>query len=325
MLGSQKADSILPVWNSEAMQVILENAGSTLLAPHENKWFMNGSRAAQVQKALRRPNLPRRHQSEIFREEGRPTALSPPRQYVNDSTLRRLSSGLWAVRKQAFRCGKQDGSRLLKQVQKQIIYSATCRTNPIIAMVSTPEVYGLKVPMGELAEGSVIVDMEYIPFDDVRSMILEQDKTIHDWLIGSAISVIDQELIQSSNVRLQSILPEFHEKASNIKTHLPGSSLLTVDDVQQITEYFDLILTHYASLQDLKVPIGTCHGDLTLQNMLVDPVNRELCIFDFLDSFVVGSPICSAVTSFSVTKIRCKAKAMLMRLCSSDRNPHYKT
>lgn len=281
------------------MQVVLDNSRSVLLAPYEYELSLNGSRATQVQKARRRPTLPHRHQPKLVREESRPIGVSSPRQYVNESTLRRLSSGLWAVRKQAFRGGKQDGSRLLKQIQKQVIYSATCRTNPIIAMISTPEVYGLSVPMGELSEGSIIVDMEYIPFNDVRSVILDQDKTIHDWLIGSAISVIDQELTQSSNVRLESILPEFHKKASNIKTHLPVSSLLTVDERQEVTGYFDLILTHYASLQELEVPVGPCHGDLTLQNMLVDPVNRELCIFDFLDSFVVSSPlrVCSALTT----------------------------
>ncbi|MCJ1371088.1 hypothetical protein MMC20_002303 [Loxospora ochrophaea] len=299
MRGSGKADGMLQAWNSEAMQVILKNAGSIALAPHENEVLMNGSRAAQVQKALRRPTLPRRYHSEVSRKESRSAGTCSPRQHVNDSTLRRLSSDLWAVRKQAFRCGKQDGSRLLKQVQKQVIYSATCRTHPIIAMVTTPEVYGLKVSMDELSEGSVIVDMEYIPFGDVLSAILEQDKTIHDWFIGAAISVIDQELTQSSNVRLASILPKFFAKASNIKTNLPGSNLLTVDELQEITQYFDLILAHYASLQELEVPVGTCHGDLTLQNMLVDPINRELCVFDFLDSFVVSSPLCLAVVALA--------------------------
>lgn len=297
LLHSVSTDRVLEVWNSEVMQGVLKNAGSILLDPYKNEVFMNGSRASQVQKALRRPILPRRHHSDVFRKESRTPGTDSPRQHVNDSTLRRLSSGLWAVRKQAFQCGKQDGSRLLKQVQKQVIYSATCRTNPSITMITTPEVYGLKVPMCQISEGSVIVDMEYIPFNDVRMILLENDKTIHDWLIGAAISITDQELTQCENVTLQSILPKFHDKASNIKTCLPGSSLLTADETQEIVEYFDLILAYYDLLQDLEVPVGVCHGDLTLQNMLVDPVNRELCVFDFLDSFVVSHPSCSTVTS----------------------------
>lgn len=205
------------------MQVILENAGSLIQAPNEIETLpANGSRACQVQKARRRPLLPHRNRSQMLVHKNRQARVTSPRLYVNEKTLLRLSSGLWAVRKQAFRGGKQDGSRLLKQIQKQVIYSATCRTNPIIAMISTPEVYGIRVPTDESSEGSIVVDMEYIPFNDGRSVILEQDKTIHDWFIGSAISVIDQELTQSSTVTLETILPEFRKKASGINANLPG-------------------------------------------------------------------------------------------------------
>ena len=273
------------------MQAILENAGSLIQAPHDIETLRaNGSRATQVQRARRRPVLPHRNPSEMLFLENKQTSISSPRQYVNEKTLLRLSSSLWAVRKQAFRGGKQDGSRLLRQIQKQVIYSATCRTNPIVAMISTPEVYGIRVPTDESCEGSIVVDMEYIPFNDVRSVILDYDKTIHDWFIGSAISVIDQELTQSWNVRLETVLPEFRKKAFGINRNLSESSLLAPEEIQVIAQYFDIILAHYTNLQDMEIPIGTCHGDLTLQNMLVDPVNRELCVFDFLDSFVVSPP-----------------------------------
>ena len=272
-------------WNSEKMQAILEHARSVVEAPEATR-SQDGSRAARVQKALRRPTLPHRNRSAQLDLEILQSKISSPRQYVNEKTLRRLSSGMWAVRKQAFRSGKQDGSRLLKQIQKQVIYSATCRTNPIISMIGTPEVYGLRVPEGEDAEGSIIVDMEYIPFNDVRSLILEQDKTIHNWFIGSAISVIDQEMTQSSIVKLGTVLPEFNKKASGIIAHLANCPLLAPREKETIAQYFSIILTRFQSFQDLQIPVGTCHGDLTLQNMLVDPINRELCVFDFLDSFV---------------------------------------
>ena len=49
----------------------------------------------------------------------------------------------------------------------------------------------------------------------------------------------------------------------------------------------DRILQTFRGLKSREVPLGPCHGDLTLANMLVDPENRELCVFDFLDCFVV--------------------------------------
>ena len=210
-----------------------------------------------------------------------------PSKYVSGATVRRLTSDKWAVRKQAFTGGKQDGSRLLKQVQKQLIFSVTCRTSHMNATISTPEIYGLKVPqVGE--ESNIIVDMEYIPFHDVAFIMLEQDKAVNEWLINAAISVIDYELTNSSSVPLKEVLPEFHKKADSIKNAMIKSPLLSKDEIKNTSQQIDAVLHHYDGFPELHIPVGTCHGDLTLQNMLVDPTNRELCVFDFLDCFVVS-------------------------------------
>jgi hypothetical protein len=156
--------------------------------------------------------------------------------------------------------------------------------------ISTPEIYGLKVPQAGDARNDIVVDMEYIPFHDVSHIILEHDKAIHEWLIESAIAVVDYELTQSTTMALKDALPEFHSKAESIKKALPKSSLLDEAEIKVMTEQIDQLLEHFAALPDLQVPVGACHGDLTFQNMLIDPVNRELCVFDFLDSFLVGSP-----------------------------------
>lgn len=155
------------------------------------------------------------------------------------------------------------------------------------ATISTPEIYGLKIPRaGE--ESNIVVDMEYIPFHDVAFIMLEQDKAVNEWLINAAISVVDYELTNSSSVPLKEVMPDFHKKADSIKKAMLKSSLLSEEEVKSTSEQIDVLLRHYDGLPELHIPVGTCHGDLTLQNMLVDPINRELCVFDFLDCFVVS-------------------------------------
>jgi hypothetical protein len=274
------------------MQKILEDARSPSPNPQgENPFSLAGSRAAQVQKALRRPALAFRTISELAPLSPRSLQSNSPRQYVNDATIRRLTSNKWAVRKQAFAGGKQDGSRLLKQIRKQIIFSAICRKNRMHATISTPEIYGLRVPKLGDHRNDIVVDMEYIPFHDVCYIILQYDKAIHEWLIDSAISIVDYELTQTTTVPLKDCLPEFDVKASSIKKAMPKSSLLNETEIKTIGEQIDQLLSYYEAHEDLQIPVGTCHGDLTFQNMLVDPVNRELCVFDFLDSFLVRHPL----------------------------------
>ena len=35
-----------------------------------------------------------------------------------------------------------------------------------------------------------------------------------------------------------------------------------------------------------KMPVGECHGDLTLSNILVQNSEKRICLIDFLDSFI---------------------------------------
>ena len=174
-----------------------------------------------------------------------------------------------------------------------------------------PEIYGVKVPqVGE--ESNIIVDMEYIPFHDVAFIVLEQDKAVNEWLINAAISVIDYELTNSSSVPLKDVLPEFHKKADSIKKAMMKSPLLSEEEVKNTSEQIDAILHHYDDFPELHIPVGTCHGDLTLQNMLADPINRELCVFDFLDCFVVSH----AALVFSISGYRSYSSLeLLIDLC----------
>jgi hypothetical protein len=270
------------------MQKVLESARSSSPNPlGDSGRFLTGSRTAQVQKALRRPVLALRPIADIRRPSQQSLQSNSPRQYVNDGTIKRLTSNKWAVRKQAFAGGKQDGSRLLKQIRKQIIFSAACRQSQMNVTITTPEIYGLKIPKSGEGVHNIVVDMEYIPFHDVCYIVLEHDKAVHEWLIESAISIVDYELTQSTTTDLKELLPELQEKAKSIIEALPKSPFLDENEIKLVEDQITQILDHFSMLPDIPVPMGTCHGDLTFQNMLVDPVNRELCVFDFLDTFLV--------------------------------------
>lgn len=212
-----------------------------------------------------------------------------PKIAANDATVRRLTSGMWAVRKQAFMGAKQDGSRLLKQIEKQIYFSSECRSGNL-QNISAPEVYGINLPGASKSTASIDVDMEYIPFNDARYIMLEKDRATNEWMIESAIELVDYNFSMSQTAPLKSLLPEFESKAAGIKSAMKKATMVSEDERLLFERQIDSLLEHYQKKQDEEVPVGFCHGDLTLANMLIDPENRELCVFDFLDCFV-ESPI----------------------------------
>lgn len=263
-----------------------------------------GSRTAQAQKARRRPVFQQRQSSPGLRTpRSRPrsrhsadlSAAAPMPSYIASSTMRKLTSARWAVRKEAFTGARQDGSRLLKQIQKQLLFSAQCRTGGSVNdAVSTPEVYGLASTQHDAAAAAsrLSVDMEYIPFNDVRHVMLEKDRATNEWLVTTAIGLIDGNLALSTAVPLSDHWPAFQQKADSIKQAVAKSALLSADERLAAVAQINHLLDHYSlpAAQRAMIPLGPCHGDLTLTNMLVDTENRELCVFDFLDCFVVSRP-----------------------------------
>ena len=46
------------------------------------------------------------------------------------------------------------------------------------------------------------------------------------------------------------------------------------------------MIIYFTILEKMNIPVGYCHGDLTLSNILINPGNRKLYLIDFLDNFV---------------------------------------
>ncbi|GAM87620.1 hypothetical protein ANO11243_056470 [Dothideomycetidae sp. 11243] len=280
--GDNGSDLLSPCELESAL--LAARAPSPCLLPEPSMSLaMGGSRSSRVQKASRRPQLARRDTPQRSPRPSTPSGLVNTRSYIDSSTIRRLTSGSWAVRKEAHDGGKQDGSRLLKQIRKQIIFSAECRNSRNLSNVSTPEIYGLRQD-----NHSIVVDMEYIPFQDVKHIMLTQDKATNEWLVETAVSIVDYELSKCTPQRLSSVLSTFTSKANSIKSALGQKvgGLVSFTEMDTAVAQIDKVMGYFSQRGHLSIPMGPCHGDLTFQNMLVDFTARELCVFDFLDSFV---------------------------------------
>ncbi|KAK4996100.1 hypothetical protein LTR66_004214 [Elasticomyces elasticus] len=269
------------------MQAVLTNARSlSSISPNGGLLAVKGSRSLQAQKAQRRPTLEQRLSFPRPRKYDKRLVSRPTDSFVSGSTMRRLTSSMWAVRKEAFGGAKQDGKRLLKQIQKQLAFSARCRTSNINTAISTPEIYGVRIPNRGDLQSSFIVDMEYIPFNDVRHVMLEKVKPTNEWMVNTAIDLVDGNLSLSSTAPLGNSLPEFLKNANSIKSAMSRSNMFSGKDCQKISCHLDQVLYLYSNLSHMEIPFGFCHGDLTFANMLVDTENREFCVLDFLDCFV---------------------------------------
>ncbi|KAF2668333.1 hypothetical protein BT63DRAFT_440515 [Microthyrium microscopicum] len=270
-------------WKDPEINLILSNAGSTVqVSPTSSSFAIKRSRALQAKKESRRPALTMRTSSS---QNVKKFHYGGPHVVANDATVRRLTSGMWAVRKEAFVGAKQDGGRLLKQIEKQILFSSRCRTGNL-QYVSAPEIYGINLPGKDVAAGSIGIDMEYIPFSDAKFIMLEKDRATNEWVAETAIELVDYNFSMSKTAPLGELLPEFEKKALSIKSAMLKSKMVADNEALLVTHQIDRVLEHYRQMPSAEVPVGFCHGDLTLANMLIDPENRELCVFDFLDSFV---------------------------------------
>ena len=70
-----------------------------------------------------------------------------------------------------------------------------------------------------------------------------------------------------------------------VDKHLLIDKFRSIQTPSGMTEKFESYLD-----DEITIPIGICHGDLTLSNVLIKPESNNFVIIDFLDSFI-ESPI----------------------------------
>jgi tRNA A-37 threonylcarbamoyl transferase component Bud32 len=156
-------------------------------------------------------------------------------------------------------------SRLLKQIDKQILFS-----NYILKNIDTPKVY--QVDKNKIYS----FDMEYISGLSFCDYFVTASSSDIDFVIETLFSYFDFLI---SNSRKESINSKILSKISSL------------EDKTSYPEYLSFI-RDFVSKQNIIVPKTFCHGDLTFTNILFH--KNRLFFIDFLDSFI-DSFICDFV------------------------------
>ena len=151
--------------------------------------------------------------------------------------------------------------RLIKQVEKQIGFRAT----------SACQAIGVR-GWGMLRSGLTYVDMAYVP-----------GVTAAEALFGVKLADIPQwaalllEIAIPTEIGPVTMVPPsvFIDKIRSVEQQLRHK--------QVMTPVIDEALRRLLDYSWQEIPISACHGDLTLENVIVH--DDQLYLFDFLDSF----------------------------------------
>ena len=104
-----------------------------------------------------------------------------------------------------------------------------------------------------------------------------------EFLISSITGLIDKNISEAKVDKFEKEI--FLSKYSSVKGNLKNSKLC-----KDIKKRFSKIEKIFLSLDERDLPVGFCHGDLTLSNILIKRGSKKICLIDFLDTFL-ESPI----------------------------------
>lgn len=149
-------------------------------------------------------------------------------------------------------------ARLQKQIEKQAFFQARLATGPIrvpqiLQTVATP--------------GKFHADMEYIAARDFVQFLSEADRQQLDDFLDVIGGFIETNLRRAENTEVSGSI-----QAKLVELGNKGVPTIYLKAAQGRCQ------------QPVWVPVGPCHGDLTLSNLLFK--NRQLYLIDFLDCFV---------------------------------------
>ncbi len=122
-----------------------------------------------------------------------------------------------------------------------------------------------------LTDNCFYFEMEMIQFTDFISYFETANKNHINYIANKFIKFIDNN-IKNSN---------FSEISSEVIIKKYNSISDCLNDYQR-EKILELINLHPTYI----LPIGFCHGDLTLSNVLFDSEERKICLIDFLDNFI---------------------------------------
>jgi hypothetical protein len=170
-----------------------------------------------------------------------------------------------------------DGSQV-GRLELQIAKQRQARLDNELSFVRVPEI------LAEVGQGSGYeATMEYVyfqnPIEYMNRVSITGVARLADMLLG----FVDFEVRRSP--RRDVPVDPFHAKLDEIAR--------TLSDGPRYYDYLDHLKRLHLRLADratLDLPVGHCHGDLTMSNILVAPDSAAIALVDFLDSFI-DSPL----------------------------------
>ena len=139
--------------------------------------------------------------------------------------------------------------------------------------------------------------MEYIyNSDNIIDFIIKGNIFNYAWFINNIKSIIESYITKCQFMYLNKdiLKDKINSIINNIKQN---ENIKNTDRISCVFKYINNI----NDVLKIKFPLGICHGDLTLSNILIDIDNLNLYLIDFLDSFI-ESPILDIVKIRQDTK-----------------------
>jgi len=166
---------------------------------------------------------------------------------------------------------REDGKMFVRKTSSDASYNkrleAQCRKQARYShpRIKTPKVYGY----GYDNSGLFYFDMEY-----VKGVALSQYiKTIEAYRIKDFIGGLVADLLSSNAVPNSYANSIFQEKIADLRKKTSSLGIATIDEAVEILAAYDWSAFDMAN----------CHGDLTLENIIVK--GDQVYLIDFLDSF----------------------------------------
>jgi hypothetical protein len=159
--------------------------------------------------------------------------------------------------------------RLKAQCQKQkkfILSNSAFIVCPVLNEFESPEVYSFEMPFcrGEVAP-------EYIdrasPFE-VRGFIYQLIALLESFIAESELRRIDAEVIWG--------------KSADVREQIRGNVNVSPSVLGLIDQHIAIVKSH----RNFELPIGKCHGDLTISNIIFDDFNHRYFLINFLSMYI---------------------------------------
>ena len=200
-----------------------------------------------------------------------------------------------------------DSIRLNKQIEKQQYHEKLFKFNiPNIIfkshIVNNKQYFLMNYLNNSDNIFNYIINNNYLAIENIFIFI---KNTIDIYIKNSIYKKIDKKVVS--------------DKINSIKKNIENinkDNFLNEKEYNYVINKINILENDIEKICNINIPIGYCHGDLTLSNMLLNTVDNNIYLIDFLDSFI-ETPL------FDIIKVRQDTKffwSLKMLNMSIDKN-----